>query len=64
VTVYQQKEVVIYLVMENKMEKNYLKPEIINETKLERTLVYAKAQTPEDECTTLQGKIDQDTKLS
>jgi len=50
--------------MENKMEKNYLKPEIINETKLERTLVYAKAQTPEDECTTLQGKIDQDTKLS
>lgn len=64
VTVYQQKEVVIYLVMENKMEKIYLKPEIINETKLERVLVYANAQTQEDGCTTLQGKIDQDAKLS
>ena len=63
-TVYLQKEVVIYLTMENKMEKNYVKPEILEEVKLERTLVYAKAQTPEDECTTLQGKIDQDTKLS
>jgi hypothetical protein len=46
------------------MEKNYLKPKIIEEVKLERTLVYAKAQTPEDECTTLQGKIDQDNKLA
>jgi hypothetical protein len=50
--------------MENKMEKNYVKPEITQEIKLERTLVYAKAQTPEDECTTLHGKIDQDTQLS
>jgi len=48
------------------MEKNYLKPEIVEETTLERKLVYAIVETsnPRSGCTTLQGKIDQDTKLS
>lgn len=46
------------------MEKNYLKPEIIEETELERKLVYAMAETKRMGCTTILGAIDQDTKLA
>lgn len=35
------------------MEKNYLKPEIIEETSLERKLVYAQPSNPRQHCTTL-----------
>lgn len=46
------------------MERNYLKPEIIEETGLERKLVYAEPSNPRQQCTTLVMKIDQDNKLS
>ncbi len=46
------------------MEKNYLKPEIIEETELERKLVYAEPTNPRQKCTTLVNLTDQDTKLS
>jgi hypothetical protein len=50
--------------MENNMEKNYLKPEIVEEKTLERKLVYAEAETKRDGCSTILGSIDQDNKLS
>jgi hypothetical protein len=48
------------------MEKNYLKPEIVEETTLERKLVYAIVETsnPRSGCTTISKLTDQDTKLS
>lgn len=46
------------------MRQNYVKPEIIEEVKLERKLVYAKVYSEEDGCTTTVSSIDQDTKLS
>lgn len=45
------------------MEKKYLKPEVIEETLLERKLVYAKLGTPREHCTTLVGMNDQDSEI-
>lgn len=46
------------------MERNYLKPEIVEETTLERKIVYADSVDERNECTTIVKLIDQDTKLS
>jgi len=47
--------------MENNIMKSYLKPEIIEETSLERKLVYAEPETKRMGCTTVVGKIDSET---
>jgi len=46
------------------MGKNYLKPEIIEETGLERKLVYADPATEFQGCSTIAKLTDKDTQLS
>ncbi len=44
------------------MEKNYLKPEIVEETELERKLVYAEPTNPRQKCTTLVRNAEKEEK--